>query len=302
MHTPVLLKEVVKALNPQPGEFMIDGTLGGGGHAKAILERIKSRGMLLGLDWDEKNLENFRRESEEIKGRLILIHENYASMPEILEKHRLPKADGLILDLGFSTGQIERSGRGFSFNYLGQSASGGEPLDMRYNPGDDERSTAANVINSTSEKELARIIYEYGEERFSRQIAKKIVERRRQKRILTTGELVEIIRSAVPKNYERGRIHPATRTFQALRIYVNDELKNLKNILEKLTEVIGKDGRVAIISFHSLEDRIVKNHFKKLVLERKASFINKKPIMAGREEVKNNPKSRSAKLRAIRIG
>lgn len=299
MHTPVLLKEILKVLDPQPGGFFIDGTLGSGGHAKAILEKIKSRGTLLSLDWDGKNLEHFREENKEIKGKFVLIHENYANLAEILEKHRLPKADGLLLDLGFSSEQIENSGRGFSFR---SPPAGGEQLDMRYNPEDEERPTAANVINSLDEKNLADIIYQYGEERFSRQIAKKIVERRRKKRILMTEDLVEIIRSAVPKSYEHGRIHPATRTFQALRIYVNNELGNLKTILEKLPGIIDEGGRVAIISFHSLEDRIVKKHFQNLVLEKKAAFINKKPIVPSREEIMNNPRSRSAKLRAIKLG
>jgi 16S rRNA (cytosine1402-N4)-methyltransferase len=293
-HIPVLLKEVVEALAPGTGEFMIDGTLGSGGHAKAILEKLGSRGAILALDWDEKNLESFRRENEGIRGGLTLIHENYANLPEILEKHRLPKADGLLLDLGFSSEQLEHSGRGFSFLK-------NEPLNMRYDTGDDERQTAASIVNGFSEKELADIIYEYGEERYSRQIAKKITERRRKEKIKTTEELADVIRSAVPKNYEHGRIHPATRTFQALRICVNDELGNLKLILEKLPELVNKGGRVAIISFHSLEDRLVKIGFQNLVKDKKASFINKKPITAGREEKKNNPKSRSAKLRAIKI-
>lgn len=296
-HVPVLLNEVVKVLKPEPGEFMIDGTLGSGGHAKEILAGIKSRGTLLALDWDEKNLERFRGANEDLKGKLILVHENYANIPEILEKHRLPKADGLLLDLGFSSMQIESSGRGFSFN----PAAGGEPLDMRYDASDTERPTAASIVNGMTEKDLADIIYEFGEERFSRQIAKKITERRRQERILTTDALVKTIESAVPRAYEHGRIHPATRTFQALRIYVNDELKNLKTILENLPGIIGSGGRVAIISFHSLEDRMVKRGFQELVLNNKAQFINKKPITAGREETKNNPKSRSAKLRSIKL-
>lgn len=296
-HIPVLLNEVIKVLKPEPGEFFIDGTLGSGGHAKAILAEIKSRGTLLALDWDEKNLERFREANIELKGKLILIHENYANLTEILEKHRLPKADGLLLDLGFSSVQIENSGRGFSFH----PSAGGEPLDMRYDASDSERPTAASIVNGMNEKDLADIIYEYGEERFSRQIAKKIVERRRQERILTTNALVKVIESAVPRNYEHGRIHPATRTFQALRIYVNEELKNLKTILANISEVIGSGGRVGIISFHSLEDRLVKQNFQDLVSNKKAQFINKKPITAGREETKNNPRSRSAKLRAIKL-
>ena len=166
-HISVLLNDVLKALDPQPGEFFIDGTLGAGGHAKAVLEKIKSRGTLLGLDWDQRNLEDFRRENPEMKGKLILIHENYANLPEILEKHRLAKADGLLLDLGFSSDQLEHSGRGFSFLK-------NEPLDMRYNPGDEDRPTAASIVNGRNEAELAYIIYRYGEERLSMRIAIKI--------------------------------------------------------------------------------------------------------------------------------
>jgi 16S rRNA (cytosine1402-N4)-methyltransferase len=296
-HVPVLLKEVIGAIAPEPGEFMMDGTLGSGGHAKALLDKLGSRGTLLAVDWDEKNLERFRKENENTRGNLVLVHGNYANLSDILEKHRLPKADGLLLDLGFSNEQLEHSGRGFSFN----PPAGEETLDMRYDAGNDEMPTAANIVNSFPEKELADIIYEYGEEKFSRRIAKAIAESRKRGRITTSRELANVITKAVPRNYEHGRIHPATRTFQALRIYVNDELGNLKTILGKLTELVDRDGRIAIISFHSLEDRLVKISFQNLVKNKKASFINKKPVTAGREEKKNNPRSRSAKLRAVRI-
>jgi 16S rRNA (cytosine1402-N4)-methyltransferase len=239
-----------------------------------------------------------------------LINGNYADLPEIFKKIHRPlkkseglKADGLIIDLGFSSEQIEQSGRGFSFLK-------DEPLIMRYA---DEGLTAAEVINSFSEKDLADILWRYGEERFSRQIAPKIIEERKRKRILTTFELVEIIKKAVPKKYERGRIHPATRVFQALRIYVNRELENLETLLKKLDpetdvlhrcgagKILNNKGRVAIISFHSLEDRLVKNYFKQMAKKGYAEILTKKPITPTKEEIKNNPRSRSAKMRAVKI-
>lgn len=205
----------------------------------------------------------------------------------------MPEANGLILDLGFSTEELEKSGRGFSFLK-------DEPLDMRYDI-DGEITTAAEVVNSYPEKDLADIFYIYGEERMSRQIAKKIVEERRKERIMTTGRLVEVVKMAVGKGYEKGRINPATRVFQALRIYVNKELENLETILKNLPEIIRPNGRVVIISFHSLEDRIVKNYFKQMEKEGKGEILTKKPVVASKEEIISNPRSRSAKLRAIII-
>ncbi|MCL5004602.1 MAG: 16S rRNA (cytosine(1402)-N(4))-methyltransferase RsmH [Patescibacteria group bacterium] len=303
MHTPVLLKESIAILDPKPEEFFIDGTVGSGGHSEAILEKIGPNGKLLCVDWDEKaikNLKNFK--FKDLKKNVILVNGNYANLPEILKENNLPKADGLIVDLGFSSEQLS-SGKGFSFMK-------DEPLDMRYGDGE---MTAAEVINSFNEKDLADIFWKYGEERFSRQIAKKIVEERRKKRILTTFELVEIIKKAVPKFYEKGRIHPATRVFQALRIYVNRELENLETLLKNLDKIIknkpphqtklwcGGKGRVAIISFHSLEDRLVKNYFRQMAKEGLAEILTKKPITPSEEEIKNNPRSRSAKMRAIEL-
>jgi len=290
MHKSVLLKESIEILNPQLGEFFIDGTIGSGGHSEAILEKIGPSGKLLGIDWDEKAIENCKLKIGNCLN-VVLVNGNYADLPEILKEKKLPKADGLIVDLGFSSEQIEKSGKGFSFMK-------DEPLIMRYA---DEGLTAAEIVNSFNEKDLADIFWKYGEERFSRQIAKKIVEERKKRRILTTFELVEIIKKAVPKFYERGRLHPATRVFQALRIYVNRELENLETLLKNLDKIIKTKGRVAIISFHSLEDRLVKNYFRQMAKEGCAEILTKKPITPTEEEIKNNPRSRSAKMRAIRV-
>ncbi|MBI5306707.1 16S rRNA (cytosine(1402)-N(4))-methyltransferase RsmH [Candidatus Wolfebacteria bacterium] len=296
-HIPVLLKESIEILNPKEGEFFIDGTIGSGGHSAAILEKIGSNGKLLGIDWDEKAIKILKAEKLKSLKNIILVNGNYADLPEILENinkanHSVSfKADGLIVDLGFSSTQIESSRKGFSFLR-------NEPLDMRY---DNEDLTAAEVVNSFSEKDLADLIFKYGEERFSRQIAKKIVDERKKERILTTFQLVEIIKKAVPKNYERGRIHPATRVFQALRIYVNQELENLETLLKNLEKILKPQGRAAIISFHSLEDRLVKNYFRQMAKEGKAEILTKKPITASDEEIKENPRSRSAKMRAIEL-
>ncbi len=293
MHKPVLLKEAIEILNPQEGEFFIDGTIGSGGHSEAILKKIGPNGKLLGIDWDRKAIENCKLKIGNLLN-VILVHGNYADLPEILKKEKLGKADGLIVDLGFSSEQLSPpvgGGKGFSFMK-------DEPLIMRYT---DEGLTAAEVVNGFNEKDLADIFWKYGEERFSRQIAKKIVEERKKERILTTFELVEIIRKATPKFYERGRLHPATRVFQALRIYVNRELGNLETLLKKIPEILKIKGRVAIISFHSLEDRLVKNYFKQMAKQGYAEILTKKPVIPTKEEIRNNPRSRSAKMRAMQI-
>ena len=304
-HTPVFLKEVIETLDPKFGEFFIDGTVGGGGHAVEIFKKISPGGRLLGIDWDEDNIKKLI-EVKKLRNRknIILVNDNYANLPEILKKEKLPKADGLLLDLGFSSEQLEKSGKGFSFLR-------DEPLNMRYNveinnngqATRDKRQetgiTAAEVINSFSEKELADIFWKYGEERFSRRIAKNIVAVRKKKPIKTTFDLVEIIRKSLPRYYERGRIHPATRVFQALRIYVNDELGNLEKLLEHLDKIVKNKGRAVIISFHSLEDRLVKNYFRQFTKEGIAKILTKKPIRPTPEEVVLNPRSRSAKLRAL---
>ncbi len=290
MHEPVLLKEVLNVLDPKPGEFFIDGTVDGGGHAAAIMAKIMPEGKFLGVDLDSRMLAA-RRADRKYGEREKYISGNYADLPAILKKEKLGKADGLLLDLGFSSEQLASSGRGFSFS----EESAREPLLMTY---DDSRPPVAELLRTLKEEELAKIIFELGGERMSRRIAKAIVEVGRRHRITTSGELAEIVRNAVPKNYERGRIDPATRTFQALRIYANDELGSLEKVLGELGQILKSGGRVAIISFHSLEDRIVKHSFQKLAKENKFQMITKKPIAASREEILKNPRSRSAKLRA----
>jgi 16S rRNA (cytosine1402-N4)-methyltransferase len=288
MHIPVLLKEVVEYLDPEPGDFIIDGTIGSGGHAEKILEKIGPKGKLLGIDWDAKNIEGLKTKFKN-RSNVILVQGNYADIPEILKKEKLSEASGLLADLGFSSEQL--AGKGFSFMK-------DEVLDMRYGG---EGQTAAEIINSLSEKDLADIFWQLGEERYSRQIAKKIIEERRKERILMTGRLVEIVKSAVPKNYERGRINPATRVFQALRISVNDELGNLGSLLGNLENILKNKGRTIIISFHSLEDRMVKNHFRQAAKEGKMEILTKRPVTASEEEAEINPRSRSAKMRAAKI-
>ncbi|MEK7138376.1 MAG: 16S rRNA (cytosine(1402)-N(4))-methyltransferase RsmH [Patescibacteria group bacterium] len=286
MHVPVLPNEVIESLDLKPGKFIIDGTVNGGGHTELIYKKVSPGGKVLGIDWDEKVLEVTKKKFNKEKG-IILRQGNYADTLEILKKEKLGKADGLLLDLGFSTEQIENSKRGFSFDK-------DEPLYMTYS---DESIPVAQIIRELKEDELAEIIFKLGGERLSRKIAKAIKEESKNKRITSSLELAEIIRNAVPKSYENGRIDPATRTFQALRIYANRELENLEKILNNLPEILKSQARVAIISFHSLEDVIVKKYFQKLEQIGILKILTKKPIEPTEEEININPKSRSAKLR-----
>lgn len=288
-HIPVLSNEIIELLNPKSGEFIIDGTLGGGGHAESIMRRLEPNGSFLGIDWDSQAIQRFASKIKNYKTKAILISDNFARLPDVLKEQHLPKADGLLLDLGFSSDQLEESGRGFSFNR-------DEPLIMTYSQ---NSIPAHQILIRLSEKELAEIISKLGEERYAWEIAGAIIERReKRKPIKTSKDLAEVVKNAVPQNYERGRIHPATRTFQALRIYVNKELENLEDILKDLDKVLKSGGRIAIIAFHSLEDRLVKNYFRDFSKMGKLEILTKKPITASPEEVKNNPRSRSAKLRA----
>jgi len=291
-HISVLLNEVLQLLDPKPGQFFIDGTTDGGGHAAAVIDRIGSTGMFLGLDWDKGMVERLKDKFKTVKGTVMVEHANYADVKDVLQRRKLPKADGLLLDLGFSSAQLEDE-RGMSFQK-------DEPLDMRYDLTGDTP-TAANVVNGLPEQELADMIYQYGEERMSRRIAKRIVEERKRKKIITTKDLADIVAAAVGKGYEKGRIHPATRVFQALRIYVNHELENLEKILAECSDIVKAEGRIAIISFHSLEDRIVKTRFREMEKAGKGRILTKKPITATEEEIRQNPRSRSAKLRAFEI-
>ncbi|MDP3991866.1 MAG: 16S rRNA (cytosine(1402)-N(4))-methyltransferase RsmH [Candidatus Colwellbacteria bacterium] len=292
-HVPVLLNEVLEILEPKSGKIFVDGTVGGGGHAVPIIERLAPGGTFLGIDWDEelvKNLESRIKNLTPRLKRIVVKAGNYADLPEILEEEHLGKIDGLLVDLGFASEQLER-GKGFSFMK-------NEPLIMTYSK---DTSPAYQVLNQLNRTELERILRDYGEERYAARIAEAIREREKKSLIRTTGELAEVVRQAVPNSYERGRINPATRTFMALRIYVNDELENLKKLLRQISEIMNSGGRVAIISFHSLEDRLVKNHFRDLAKEGKVHLLTKKPITSTEEEARANPRSRSAKLRAIEI-
>ncbi|MCR4328522.1 MAG: 16S rRNA (cytosine(1402)-N(4))-methyltransferase RsmH [Patescibacteria group bacterium] len=290
MHIPVLLEEIVQILKCEPGDFFIDGTINGGGHADVVLQKIGVQGKLLGIDWDEQVLAKGRARIGS-NGNVILVHGNYADIPKILEDNRLPKADALLLDLGFSSEQMNTSGKGFSF-------SSDEPLVMTY---DADSESVADILRRIDEKELVRVIRDYGEERYAPEIAHAIVRHEKKSPITSSSELAEIIRGAVSPGYERGRIHPATRTFQALRIYANKELENLQCVIRELPNIVRVGGRAVIISFHSLEDRIVKNMFRDMAKEGKFSILTKKALVASHKEISRNPRSRSAKMRAVEI-
>ncbi len=285
MHIPVLQKEVLQYLNPQPNENFIDATVGGAGHASAILEKTAPKGKVLGLDQDPEQIKNAQLKIKNFKQRAILADNNFANLGEVVRQNKLGKVKGILFDLGMSSWHLSESGRGFSFQKR-------EPLDMRYNPGN--QLTAAKIINYWSKFELERIFKDYGEEKFAQDIAEKIVEERSVSPIMTTLQLVGIIGRAMPKRYLHGRIHFATRIFQALRIAVNDELTSLEKALPQALEILEPGGRLVVISFHSLEDRIVKNFFKNVALKP----LTKKPITPSWPEIKINPRARSARLRA----
>jgi len=292
MHIPVLLREVIEYVNPQPGWKFIDATIDGGGHAMAIMERIIPGGKLLGIEWDSELLNQlkFKIQGSRFKDDVILVNDSYANLKEIAEKHGFSEIDGIFFDLGMSRWHLEEAGRGFSFLK-------DEPLDMRYSRQEFSKKTAVEIVNKSPYNELVRILREYGEEKFAKSIASAIVEARKHSPIKSTFQLVEIIKNSVPFWYRRRRIHFATKTFQALRIAVNGELENLKTGLQQAEELLKNTGRIAVISFHSLEDRIVKNFFKESSKEKRLNIITKKPIRAGLAEISANPGARSAKLR-----
>lgn len=290
-HIPVLLEEVIRVVEPKPGDFVIDGTLGAGGHARELVKRIRPSGTFLGMDWNADAVAGAKETFADTPTKHLTLQQgNYAELPAVLANGKFAKADVLLLDLGLSSDELESSGRGFSF-------AGDEPLDMRYAP-ESGNPSAAEVVNGAREEELADIIFRYGEERNARRIAKAIVAARRKEKILRTSELVRVIASVAPRS---GKANPATRTFMALRIFVNRELENLETVLGVLPSIVKPGGKVAIITFHSLEDRIVKKRLQELVKSGKAALLNKKPIIPTREEILKNPRSRSAKLRAIRF-
>ncbi|MDE1970467.1 MAG: 16S rRNA (cytosine(1402)-N(4))-methyltransferase RsmH [Patescibacteria group bacterium] len=288
-HTPVLLHEVLALLNPQPDDNYIDGTLGEGGHAREIVRMTAPHGRVLGIDWNESSYREFNRQEFNGKERIIAVQGNFKHMKEIAQRNKMENIAGVLLDLGWASGQLGEV-QGLSFK------EHDELLDMRFIK---EGISARDVVNSQSEKELADIIYQYGEERYSRKIAKEIVAERTRHSLNTVEDLVRVVARAVPSRYERGRINPATRTFQALRIYVNHELENLEQGLHAAIDLVREGGRVAVISFHSLEDRIVKRIGKEEEKMGHVRILTKKPIRAGKEELRENMRARSAKLRGV---
>jgi 16S rRNA (cytosine1402-N4)-methyltransferase len=285
-HVSVLLDETLELLAVRPGGLWVDGTVGLGGHARALLRASAPDGRLLGLDRDAETLERARGVLDEYGPRVRLEAGDFREIPERLGRER---ADGVLLDLGVSSVQLDEAERGFSFQSDG-------PLDMRMDRREEE--TAADVVNRRPEKELADLIYAYGEERRSRRIARAIVRTRERAPIRTTAELADIVRRATPGGGRGGRLHPATRTFQALRIHVNRELEGLGPALERIVGCLVPEGRLAVIAFHSLEDRTVKTTFRELS-RRGHRLLTKKPVRPSEAEVRKNPRSRSARLRAI---
>jgi 16S rRNA (cytosine1402-N4)-methyltransferase len=286
IHKPVLLKEVIEYLNVGKNKNYVDCTIGEGGHAIEILKRNGPKGKVLGIEIDPELYKKLREEKLE---RLILVNDSYSNLKEIVERENFKEIHGILFDLGISSWHIEKSGRGFSFLR-------DEPLIMRYDAS--REISATEIVNRWPEKEIERILKEYGEERFAKKIAREICKERKKKKIERTLQLVEVIKRAVPKWYLQRRIHFATKTFLALRIAVNNELENLKSGLLQAIDVLEREGRLVVISFHSLEDRIVKNFLKEKEREGKIKILTKKPIVPSKEEIKQNPRSRSAKLRA----
>ncbi len=302
-HIPVMLKEAVDSLDCKPSGIYVDGTLGGGGHAFEILKRTAPKGLLIGMDADEQALAEAAKRLKPFGERKILVRSNFSRLREILEELKIHQVNGILLDLGVSSHQLDTAERGFSFAL-------DAPLDMRI-----DRSspvTAYELVNESPEKDLARVIRDYGEERMARRISRSIAARRRVRPIRTTAELAEVIVKAMPPEMRHGRIHPATRTFQAIRIAVNDELANLKKALEDGIDLLVSGGRFSVISFHSLEDRIIKDTFRSweagcicpkdipyCVCGRapKLKILTRKPKSPGAEELSRNPRARSAKLR-----
>lgn len=304
-HRPVMLNEVIGNLNIRPEGTYVDGTIGGGGHSIEIASRLSGEGRLYGFDQDAAAVEAASKRLEKYKDRVSIIRSNYSEMRERLSELGVESADGILLDLGVSSYQLDDAERGFSYR-------ADAPLDMRM----DQRQSlsAKEVVNGYSLPELSRVIQEYGEERFARNIAKHIVQSRQEKPIETTGELISIIKAAIPAKAREGGGHPAKRTFQAIRIEVNKELDVLRDSLDGMIDMLGDGGRICVITFHSLEDRIVKDTFRRnenpctcppdfpvcvCGKKSKGKVITRKPIVPSARETEENPRSKSAKLRVF---
>lgn len=300
-HKPVLLEETIEGLNILEDGIYVDGTIGGAGHSVEIVKRLKT-GKLIGIDQDANAIKKSREVLDENLDKVILVQDNYSNIEKILTDLDIAKVDGILLDIGVSSHQLDECSRGFSYH---QDA----PLDMRMNL--DENFSAWDVVNKYSKKDLERIIWNYGEERWAKRIAEFIVVERKNHSIDTTLQLVDVIKKAIPKKF-RMDSHPAKKTFQAIRIEVNNELNVLNDTIPKMVRMLNKNGRICIITFHSLEDRIVKNSFNELAKdcicpegfpictcdkEKEIEVITRKPIIPTKEEIKENPRSRSSKLR-----
>lgn len=289
MHIPVLQSELLEYLNPRKNENFIDATVDGGGDALAMLQKTGPQGKVLGIDWTPEAIDRLQKriQGTELEKRLILVCDNFVHLKKIVVQENFQDIAGIILDLGMSNWHLEDIPRGFSFQK-------DEVLDMRYNPQDGLK--AKDILNQWSPKEIERILREYGEERFAHRLATEITKARQVKPLETTQELVSLIEQIMPR---KGKIHPATKTFQALRIAVNQELENLALVLPQAMKVLRPGGKLAIISFHGLEDSIVKHFFQQAEDEEKGTILTKSPSVPSEAEKQQNPKSRSAKLRVI---
>ena len=286
-HKPVLLQEVIEGLNLKVGDIIFDGTLGGGGYSREILKKIGPTGKLIATDLDLWALNNFKEEAK-------LFNRNYSEIKNILKEEGIEEIDGIVLDLGISSNQLEDSKRGISFQNLDAK------LDMNLSDNSKGKLTAAEILNTWSEESLADIIFYYGGEQAARKISKAIIERRSKHKFEKVSDLVELLEKEIGKFYKNKKINFATKTFQALRITVNDELGNLRKVLDDGIEVLRRGGRLAVVTFHSLEDRIVKQKFKEFERKELGKRINKKVIKPSRDELLDNPRSRSAKLRIFK--
>ncbi len=305
-HISVMLREVLEAMHPEAGDNFIDGTLGGAGYTIELAKRILPEGKVLSIDLDNLAIQNAKNKlKEEELDNLIIVQDNFRNMKEIVQKNWLEGGasfSGIVLDLGLSSAHLDDKERGFSFQF-------DTPLKMEFGKAEE---TTEEIVNNWSEKDLSRVIREYGEEKYAYKIAQAIVDKRKEKTIKTTGELVEVVGEAVPAFYKRKRIHFATKTFQALRMATNGELESLEEVLPQALDLLAPGGRLAIVSFHSLEDRIVKNFLRQESKdclcpkeapicqcnhEKKINIITRKALMPTQEEIKINPRARSAKLR-----
>jgi len=287
-HLPVLVEEVVNLLRCEAHQTYVDATLGGGGHALKILERTSPDGILVGLDWDREAIVEAKRALASFEERIKVFRENFIRLPDLMGALKISEVDGILVDLGLSSLQLEKKERGFSLRGEG-------PLDMRM----DQRieRTAADLVMSLSSEDLEFTLQEFGEERWAKQIVKALIREREKRPIETTQELRQIVHRVIPGRFHSRKIDPATRTFQAFRIRVNEELGNLRTILETGWTCLKRGGRICVISFHSLEDRIVKEAFRRLEKDGVMRRVTKKPVVPSEEEKQRNPRSRSAKLR-----